>query len=241
MCIAKAHIKLDSLLTGSMIDLVTDLCDANISRKSVPGKMELKIRIRSPLLKCGLVTKTEKWLIVDFKDGNLVSHISQNSSVENDTLNQTIVSQKSASPSKSSISSPQVSKNPTENNSKSSVADIEDLIISFDNPDTISSNHVLETEYNSIVSSINLKRDISPDILDLKQAYEIRMNILVSLVQTGTFTFESYIKGLEESAEVYKTLALKFKESNRADYARKSLVRMKLIKEEIKNMAEETS
>jgi hypothetical protein len=58
--------------------------------------------------------------------------------------------------------------------------------------DTIISNQVLEYEHQLISQEIetltNQKKSIPEDLQDAKFAYEIRMNLLVTLVQAGTLT-----------------------------------------------------
>ena len=58
-------------------------------------------------------------------------------------------------------------------------------------PDYIISNQVLEHEHNSIVQQIaaaQAARKPVDDLMDRKTSYEIRMNLLVTLVQAGSLS-----------------------------------------------------
>ncbi|CAG8836489.1 9571_t:CDS:2, partial [Racocetra persica] len=60
--LGKAQLKLDSLAGKAEIHEVLDLVDNN--RKPTGGKLEVRLRLRSPLLKPDIIQKTEKWLVV---------------------------------------------------------------------------------------------------------------------------------------------------------------------------------
>jgi hypothetical protein len=59
-------------------------------------------------------------------------------------------------------------------------------------PDTIASNQVLEHECNLVnqqIASLKVsKKPIPDDLQDMKSAYEIKMNLLITMVQMGTLT-----------------------------------------------------
>ncbi len=60
--------------------------------------------------------------------------------------------------------------------------------------DDIESNQVLEHEHRLISAEIDAlyaqKKKIPEEIEDLKRSYEIKMNLLVSMVQSGSLTME---------------------------------------------------
>ncbi|CAG8528003.1 14725_t:CDS:2, partial [Cetraspora pellucida] len=60
--LGKAQLKLDSLTGKAEIHEVLDLVDNN--RRSTGGKLEVRLRLRNPLLKADIIQKTEKWLVV---------------------------------------------------------------------------------------------------------------------------------------------------------------------------------
>lgn len=58
----------------------------------------------------------------------------------------------------------------------------------------MTSNQVLEFEHRAISTEIeqllSQKKPVPDELQDLKFAYEIKMNLLVSMVQMGTLTME---------------------------------------------------
>lgn len=100
--------------------------------------------------------------------------------------------QQKISPSSSSVGTPtsgtpkrQPSPQPETN------TDLEELELKFLNPDTIVSNGVLEKEHEQIVQQITMgKKPVPEELSDRKSAYELRMNILVTLVSTGALSME---------------------------------------------------
>ncbi|CAG8731297.1 8222_t:CDS:2, partial [Dentiscutata erythropus] len=60
--LGKAQVKLDSLSRKAEIHEVLDLVDAN--RRPTGGKLEIRLRLRVPLVGADVVQKTEKWLII---------------------------------------------------------------------------------------------------------------------------------------------------------------------------------
>ncbi|CAG8530601.1 17383_t:CDS:2 [Acaulospora colombiana] len=61
--LGKAQVKLDPLISKSEIHEVVELVDNN--RKPTGGKLEIRLRMRTPLLRADVITKTERWLIID--------------------------------------------------------------------------------------------------------------------------------------------------------------------------------
>ena len=99
------------------------------------------------------------------------------------------------------------------------------------------SNQVLEFEVQSVQAEIEaLKRSKKPvpeDLIELKAAYDMKMNLLVSLIQVGSLTMDGYLRQLKESIEETKSAALHFKRAGRLDLAKTALKRVKLMQEEI--------
>nr|CAG8436958.1 13447_t:CDS:2 [Entrophospora candida]CAG8438916.1 6698_t:CDS:2 [Entrophospora candida] len=89
--LGKATIKLDTLLKKSEIHDVLELVDH--VRKPTGGKLEIRIRLRTPYSQSDIITKTEKWLIIDEFNKDFTSLISSS------------ISTTSSSPAKSSSSS----------------------------------------------------------------------------------------------------------------------------------------
>ncbi|KAJ3303620.1 hypothetical protein HDU76_005329, partial [Blyttiomyces sp. JEL0837] len=66
VCLGKASVKLEPLLTKCEIYEVLDLMDATNPRKSTGAKLEVRIRVKTPLGRADIVKKQERWIKVDF-------------------------------------------------------------------------------------------------------------------------------------------------------------------------------
>ena len=106
--------------------------------------------------------------------------------------------------------------------------------------DSVFSNQVLEYEHKLIsqeIEQLTVQRKKIPDELqDAKMAYEIKMNMLVSMVQLGTLTMPMYLEKLKMSIQNTKSLAIKFKQAGRLDEARKAMTRIKLMTQEVEEV-----
>ncbi len=103
--------------------------------------------------------------------------------------------------------------------------------------DEIVSNQVLEHEFNLVCAEIeklsSQRQKVPEELEDLKNSYQIKMNMLVAMVQTGALTMEKYVSQVEESIEWTKKMALSFKKAGRIDEARKAMIRVKLMTQEV--------
>lgn len=77
------------------------------------------------------------------------------------------------------------------------------------------------------------KCKIPDDLIDRKQALEIKMNLLVVQVQSGSLTMESYLMQVKKAIEFEKERALKYKAANSMDLAKKALLRVKMMQQEV--------
>ncbi|KAJ3261279.1 Coiled-coil and C2 domain-containing protein 1B [Chytriomyces hyalinus] len=115
--------------------------------------------------------------------------------------------------------------------------DVDEVELEFLNPDNIASNMVLENEHGAILAQISAlkvaKKPIPDDLVDRKNGYEIRMNMLVTLVQLGTLTMPAYIANVKSSIAVTKKHALLFKTNNKIELAKQAMVRIKAMTEEV--------
>ncbi|KAJ3273745.1 Coiled-coil and C2 domain-containing protein 1B [Borealophlyctis nickersoniae] len=64
--LGKCSVKLDALLTKCEVHEIVELMDATNPRRSTGGKLEIRIRVRTPILKPDIAKKQEKWLVVHF-------------------------------------------------------------------------------------------------------------------------------------------------------------------------------
>ena len=71
------------------------------------------------------------------------------------------------------------------------------------------------------------------DLMDRKQALEIKMNMLVIQVQTGLLDMETYLANVQKRMEADRRLAILFKKHNRLDLAKAALARKKIMQDEV--------
>eukprot|EP01112_Ceratiomyxa_fruticulosa_P021634 TRINITY_DN7680_c0_g5_i1.p1 TRINITY_DN7680_c0_g5~~TRINITY_DN7680_c0_g5_i1.p1 ORF type:complete len:803 (-),score=262.51 TRINITY_DN7680_c0_g5_i1:82-2490(-) len=113
-----------------------------------------------------------------------------------------------------------------------------------DNIDNVISNEVLEflqNKVNNDIAQLTAKKQPVPDTLvDLKQAIEIKANMLVIQVQTGALTMEKYTEMLQKQIEEENLLAKKLLKKGKREWAKAALHRAKLMKDEIESAANET-
>nr|KAJ3421690.1 Coiled-coil and C2 domain-containing protein 1B [Polyrhizophydium stewartii] len=198
LLLGKATIKLEPLLTKCEIHEIVDIVDPNNPRKPTGSKLEIKIRLRQPLLKQDMKPKLQQ-------------------------------------------ARPQPPQQPAPNPAPdTSAVDIEALELDFLNPDRIASNQVLESEHSQILGQIAqlqaAKKPVPDDLSDRRTAYEIRMNMLVTLVQLGKLSMEDYIGQVKASIAETKKAALDFKRAGRIDLAKQALMRMKLMTAEVEEV-----
>ncbi|CAG8564590.1 2963_t:CDS:10 [Ambispora leptoticha] len=112
----------------------------------------------------------------------------------------------------------------------------------LNNVDNLVSNLVLEQEINLVnnqIASLQAQRKpVSDDLVDRKQALEIKMNLLIIQVQTGQLTMEKYLDQVKKSISSFKKLALFFKQAGKLDEAKRALARSKIMEKEIKEVEE---
>ncbi|KAI8615843.1 hypothetical protein BC830DRAFT_1081011 [Chytriomyces sp. MP71] len=120
--------------------------------------------------------------------------------------------------------------------------DIDEAELEFLNPDTIASNMVLEAEHGALVAQITAlkaaKKPVPEELMDRKNGYEIRMNMLVTLVQFGTLTMPDYIASVKTSIVATKRQALLFKQHGKVDRARQAVARIKAMTDEVAEVEE---
>lgn len=110
--------------------------------------------------------------------------------------------------------------------------EIDDLETKFLTPDNIASNAVLEYELGVIQAQL-LTSPRSEDLLDLKISYEIRINLLVTMIQMGRLDMNTYLDLVKQSIIQTKPLALRFKKAGKLEMAKRALLRCKLMAGEV--------
>lgn len=101
--------------------------------------------------------------------------------------------------------------------------------------DNLVSNMVMEHELGLVNAGIASKQSakIKEDLMDRKQAIEIKMNMLVIQVQTGMLDMNTYLDSVQKRMDQDRRLALIFKKHNRLDLAKAALVRKKIMQDEL--------
>jgi hypothetical protein len=101
--------------------------------------------------------------------------------------------------------------------------------------DNLVSNMVMEHELGLVNASIASKQSakVKEDLMDRKQAIEIKMNMLVIQVQTGILDMNTYLDSVQKRMDQDRRLALIFKKHNRLDLAKSALVRKKIMQDEL--------
>jgi hypothetical protein len=101
--------------------------------------------------------------------------------------------------------------------------------------DNIVSNMVMEHEMGLVNAGIASKQPAKSkeDLMDRKQALEIKMNMLVIQVQTGILDMNTYLDNVQKRMDADRRLALIFKKYNRLDLAKAALVRKKIMQDEL--------
>ncbi|KAJ3272381.1 Coiled-coil and C2 domain-containing protein 1B [Terramyces sp. JEL0728] len=234
--IGKIILKLDDLLSKREIHQVMDV---NNPRKATGGKIEIKIRMRAPLIKADIAKNSDKWLVLSFGQANAV--ISKRTS---ETLTASIVPNADVNENKPARKEIQLgeTKSATAINASATnlneEAENEEYILNFLNPDLIASNQVLEHEHANIVKKIAESKTPQEDLLDLKNSYEIKMNMLVTSIQIGALDMPMYLKQVKDAMALSKQQALHFKKIGKMDLASQALVRLKLMAAEVKEVEE---
>ncbi|KAJ3138774.1 Coiled-coil and C2 domain-containing protein 1B [Physocladia obscura] len=248
--LGRANLNFAPLLNGVELHEIVDIADAANPRRLAGGKLEVKLRIRTPILKPSILTKEERWVAVDFS-GNLNNNPSPTTSVSNVAVD-VASEQPSPSPSSEIISSrretpilpqqtvPQKSAGIPISTPKKAVADIDELELEFHNPDTIASNNVLEAEHTAIVAQITsykaAMKPVPEDLGDRKSAYDLRMNMLITSVQTGTLTMDAYIASVKTCIATTKKQAFAFKDAGKLELTKQALTRIKIMTDEVQEV-----
>ncbi|KAJ2962085.1 hypothetical protein NQZ79_g2781 [Umbelopsis isabellina] len=266
--LGKVTLEMNSLLHTATAGGVLELLDQN--RKKTGGLLHVNIYLSEPLLNDDVPVKQEKWLIIDEYNANIYSLLASARLVPQSMANyqpapasspQALTPPSIQSPAASPVVAEQITKpnqTPPASNAEESAPvaapkaekaeeenELEKAEADLNNVDTIVSNMVLENEIGLVNSAIAACHGSVPDdLMDQKQALEIKMNMLVIQVQTGLLTMEQYLANVEARMEQDKKCALIFKRAGRLDLAKQALRRKKIAQEEVEEakaaMAEQT-
>ncbi|KAI8884202.1 hypothetical protein K501DRAFT_248399, partial [Backusella circina FSU 941] len=256
--LGKAIIPMETLLTKSSISGAFDLVDSN--RKKSGGKIHLQINLREPLTCQDIVDRAERWLVLDAY-GSTVSRclsaagLTQGGPIlpsdEEESKSSKMTTPEIGITTPSSINTPppsavntlppptkapEVSKETVikkpepAKSTKQDENQLEKAEEEFNSVDSIVSNMVLEHEMKLVDASTSGNKE---DLMDRKQALEIKMNMLVIQVQTGLLDMETYLSNVQKRMDEDRQLAIIFKKFNRLDLAKAALVRKKIMQDEL--------
>ncbi|KAI9493604.1 hypothetical protein BDB00DRAFT_872275 [Zychaea mexicana] len=137
-----------------------------------------------------------------------------------------------------------IGKNPSPSNPVSPPAaeskenkELEEAEEELNSSDSIISNMVLDYEINIANNALSSGKQVDAatkeELMDRKQALEIKMNMLVIQVQTGVLDMGMYLSNVRKRMERDRQLALVFKKHHRLDLAKVALARKKIMQDEI--------
>ncbi|KAJ3036005.1 Coiled-coil and C2 domain-containing protein 1B [Rhizophlyctis rosea] len=281
--LGRATVKIDALLNKCEVHEVVELVDPNNPRRSMGGKLEIHIKLRTPLLKRDVTKKQEKWVVLDLGGAAGGTSTAAAAAAAAPTTPQPAraAAPKVATGAKAAASPATAVTTPTQPSAKTpspqqpkpaaqpqqaakpagatqpttspasataaaagagGAADADELEMRFLSPDYIISNQVLEHEHNQILAQIaaaQKERKSVDDLMDRKTQYQIRMNLLVTLVQAGSLTMSDYIKKVKEAITSTKSAALTFKKAGKLELAKQAMTRIKLMTDEVEEVERE--
>ncbi|EPZ33237.1 hypothetical protein O9G_001588 [Rozella allomycis CSF55] len=208
--IGKVVIPLNTLNKKALIHEAFQLIGAD--RKPTGAIIDIIIKIREPLDGNVAINETKRFLFLQENDPINLPNFALNSKPE-------IIRQKSGKEDKKK----QV-------NASWDIEMDEQL---FD-IGRFESNLLMEKEIERIDALIINNRGTAPECLeDRKQQLQIKINMLVLQVQTGSLTLDEYMKRVNRQIEIEKRCALEYKKANKIQHATMCMWRIKIMKGEI--------
>ncbi|RKP04525.1 hypothetical protein THASP1DRAFT_33699, partial [Thamnocephalis sphaerospora] len=240
----------------STVHQVLSLQEPN-SRRLTGGKLEVTLRLRTPLLGADIADHQERWLFLE-EAASASSSPAQVATPAAPSLPAATTPQppraQHASAASAAASAPPTPasqagkaagggeapvvatppKPPTDATGTADTADVlEKTLAEFDSVDSIASNLVLEKEQERLQALLLANPRNSDETRDRLQAVQIKLNLLVVQVQTGTLTLAAYIADVRRCIDRTKQQALLFKRAGRSDKAREALARLRIMQEEV--------
>ncbi|KAI8048582.1 hypothetical protein BDF22DRAFT_779163 [Syncephalis plumigaleata] len=237
VCIGRAALKLDGLLKHCTIDEIIPLMEPN-SRRATGGKLQVSLRLKTPLLGADKVKHEERWLFLNHSRISAATTTASTAAKTETSKPATLtsVSKPATSSNKpSTVAAAAAAPSPSTTTTTTAQDDsqLDTLLQAFDSIDNIVSNMVLEAEQEQIQAQLQGKPANSAELRDRLQSVQIKLNMLVLQVQTGTLTLPAYIQNVRQSIEQTKRQALQFKRLNRMDKAREAMNRLKIMQQEV--------
>jgi hypothetical protein len=189
----------------------------------------VSIKLRTPLLKADIAEHHERWLFLEDGPSSTPATPVQ-ASTSTPKAASTPATAKAAPPQTPAVAP--VKASPAKSTAVSD-DELEQALAAFDSVDSIASNLVLEKELERLQALLMTNPRQAEDIQDRMQSVQIKLNLLVVQVQTGTLTLDVYINDVRKCIDKTKQYALLFKRANRMDKAREALARVRIMQEEV--------
>ncbi|CDS07845.1 hypothetical protein LRAMOSA01794 [Lichtheimia ramosa] len=256
LSLGKVSLPLETLLNKCSISGAFDLIDSN--RRKTGGKLEIQLNLREPLSGEDIVRRAERWLVIDefgqdtsslLASSGLtpIPYQSQQTLAESPstitpapggTPSAAAAAAAAAEPPSTETMIPSEEKTKKQTSSKQQPetnAELEQAEEEYNSVDHIVSNMVLEHELSLVNNALagKLSAQAKEELMDRKQALDIKMNMLVIQVQTGLLDMDTYLQNTRKRLERDRQLALIFKKHNRLDIAKGALTRKKIMQDEI--------
>ncbi|ORZ02963.1 hypothetical protein BCR43DRAFT_482474 [Syncephalastrum racemosum] len=231
------------------------------SRRKTGGKIEVHVNLREPLTGEDAVKRAERWLVIDefshstsqlLAAAGLSLGAPPSAAASSAAQRQPSPTNESLTPTTPSVIEPKsvtASAPPRSGSSRLSSAQNDELQQAedeFNSVDSLVSNMVLEHETNAVAGALSggggggsklLSGASKDDLMDRKQALDIKMNMLVIQVQTGMLDMDTYLDNVRKRMERDRELAVIFKKHNRLDLAKAALTRKKIMQNEVEEAA----
>ncbi|KAI8827160.1 uncharacterized protein EV422DRAFT_28179 [Fimicolochytrium jonesii] len=113
--LGRIQVKMEPLLTKCEVHEIAELVDAANPRRTTGGKIEVRLRLRSPISKPDVVVKEERWLTIDFSGGAGTNVVTTPVSASSDASPLSITSPEGLSPASASPAKPKPARAPSPN------------------------------------------------------------------------------------------------------------------------------
>jgi hypothetical protein len=210
------------------------------SRRATGGKLQVSLRLKTPLLGTDKIKHEERWLFLNHTRTSSTTTPVASTATKVETVRPVTATPLSKpSPPATAATATSTNSSAVKSSLEPTTAYTQDdsqlviLLQEFDNVDNIVSNMVLEAEQEQIQTQLQAKPANSAELRDRLQNVQIKLNMLVLQVQTGTLTLPAYIQNVRKSIEQTKRQALQFKRFNQMGKAREAMNRLKIMQQEV--------
>jgi len=254
--VGKCEIKLMDLLTKcSIIEKIPILKEG--TKKETGSFVDISIRMKTPLLQKEIKTVKERVLVLDspIKSIEEVNNISNNNNNSNKsttsttTTTTTVVTNNTTPTPTPQTKEPEVEqttkpqsqpeKQPEKQQQQQKQQEEEEEEDTYiDDLDKVVSNNVLEAMQESLTREISIQ-GAKQDLVDKKQAIDIKLMLLETQISSGLLSFEQYVEQIQQAMANDKKKALEYSSKGQKDNALKLMARIKLMKAELESAPQE--